>query len=87
MTPILFLKENHPPMNKPFSIAVLGQGNVGSKVIRSLQDDKDHLEERAGRPLELAAIHRRDPDAAGDFFRQNSHLYKSIEEITSGQLK
>lgn len=66
---------------KPFFVAVLGQGKVGSVVIQSLQTDKIHLEERAGRPIELAAIHRRDPEAAGDFFRQNHQLYRSIEEI------
>lgn len=68
-------------MNKPFSVAVLGQGNVGSEVIRSLQEDNAHLEERAGRPVQLAAIHRRDPERAGEFFQKNRTLYRSIDEI------
>lgn len=76
-----YVAQNVPPMNKPFSVAVLGQGNVGSEVIRSLQEDSAHLEERAGRPVQLEAIHRRDPERAGEFFRQNHTLYRSIDEI------
>ena len=66
---------------KPFSVAVLGQGNVGTEVIHSLQNDTTHLEERAGRPLRLAAIHRRVPENAGDFFQQNQELYRSLENV------
>ncbi|MEK7137626.1 MAG: homoserine dehydrogenase, partial [Patescibacteria group bacterium] len=66
---------------KPFFVAVLGQGNVGSEVIRSLQNDEVHLEERAGKPLKLAAIHRRVPENGGDVFQKNPQLYRSLEEI------
>ncbi len=64
-----------------FSVAVLGQGTVGSEVIDTLHQDHDALNDKAGKSVELKAIHRRVPQNASDFYKQNPDLYRSMDEI------
>ena len=72
-------------MKQTFSVAVLGQGTVGSEVIEILHKQNPHLEDVEGKPIELKDIHRKYPQNAGDFYTQNPHLYKSIDEIIADE--
>ncbi len=47
-------------MREPLRIAVAGLGTVGLEVVRLLQDERDMLADRAGRPLEVVAVSARD---------------------------
>ncbi|MBY6350532.1 homoserine dehydrogenase [Rhodococcus corynebacterioides] len=48
------------PVDKPLGVAVLGMGNVGSEVVRILQDHAADLAARVGAPLVLRGIAVRD---------------------------
>lgn len=45
---------------KPLRIAVLGLGNVGSGVLKLLQDNKTELDQRGGRSIEVISVSARD---------------------------
>ena len=47
-------------MSAPFRIALAGLGTVGAGVIRLLDANRDLIEARAGRPLEVVAVCARD---------------------------
>ncbi len=47
-------------MTAPLRIGLAGLGTVGSSLIRLLQQKKQNLEERCGRPLRITAINARD---------------------------
>jgi len=67
----------------PFRIGILGQGTVGSEVIDQLNSSGVSLQQRAGKPIVLEAIHRRHPERAGEFYRSNPHYFRSIDDIVS----
>ncbi|EOM74922.1 homoserine dehydrogenase [Rhodococcus rhodnii] len=46
--------------DQPVGVAVLGYGNVGSEVVRILQEQVDDLQQRVGAPLALRGIAVRD---------------------------
>ncbi|AMY18209.1 Homoserine dehydrogenase [Rhodococcus sp. PBTS 1] len=48
------------PVDKPLGVAVLGMGNVGSEVVRILQDHAADLAARVGAPLVLRGVAVRD---------------------------
>ncbi len=48
------------PVDKPLGVAVLGMGNVGSEVVRILQDHAGDLAARVGAPLVLRGVAVRD---------------------------
>ena len=70
-------------MAESFSVAILGQGTVGSEVVNALHQDHPDLDDKAGKPIKLVAIHRRVPRSAGDFYQQNPCLYRNIADIVS----
>ena len=41
---------------KPIGVAVLGLGNVGTEVVRIIEDSADDLAARIGAPLELRGV-------------------------------
>ena len=45
-----------PRDEKPVGVAVLGLGNVGSEVVRIIEDSADDLAARIGAPLVLRGI-------------------------------
>lgn len=47
-------------MSKPFRVAVAGLGTVGAGVVKILEDNKDVITKRAGRPVEVVGIMARD---------------------------
>jgi homoserine dehydrogenase len=49
------------PEEGPVSIGLLGAGNVGAAVARTLLERRDLYQGRLGRPLELKAVYTRDP--------------------------
>jgi homoserine dehydrogenase len=59
---------------KPIRVALLGCGNVGSQVVRLLDEQADDLAARVGAPIELAGIAVRRPDRHRDVPR---HLLTS----------
>jgi homoserine dehydrogenase len=59
---------------KPIRVALLGCGNVGSQVVRLLDEQADDLTARVGAPIELAGIAVRRPDRHRDVPR---HLLTS----------
>lgn len=65
---VLIIAHHRPPMPRedcPLRVGVIGAGTVGGKVIEALQSPQrlNQLSHRAGRPLELAGIARRNRDA------------------------
>ncbi|TQC45494.1 homoserine dehydrogenase [Rhodococcus sp. WS4] len=48
--------------HRAIGVAVLGLGNVGSEVVRILQEHSEDLEARVGAPLELRGVAVRRPD-------------------------
>lgn len=47
-------------MVKPFRIAIAGLGTVGAGVVKLLQDNRDILRNRTGRPVDIIAVSARD---------------------------
>src|SRR5688572_18017415 len=46
-------------MSEPFRIGIAGLGTVGGGVVKILQKSGDMIAERAGRPIEIAAVSAR----------------------------
>jgi homoserine dehydrogenase len=66
---------------KPIGVAVLGLGNVGSEVVRIIQEDAKDLTARIGAPLELRGIGVR--RVADDRGVPVDLLTENIEELVS----
>jgi homoserine dehydrogenase len=49
---------------KPIRVGLLGLGTVGAGVFNVLARNGEEIRRRAGRAIEIAAVHRRDLDAA-----------------------
>lgn len=54
-------------MANPFRIGIAGLGTVGGGVVAALQNNKDLIASRAGRPIEIAAISARERSKKRDF--------------------
>ena len=70
-----------PHDEKPVGVAVLGLGNVGSEVVRIIQDSADDLAARVGAPLVLRGIGVR--RVAADRGVPVELLTDNIEELVS----
>lgn len=51
----------------PITIGLLGAGNVGSQVARTLVEDRVLISERVGAPVKLAGVAVRDPETPRDW--------------------
>lgn len=49
------------------TIGLLGAGNVGSLVARTLVEERDLISSRVGAPVRLAGVAVRDPEAPRDW--------------------
>ncbi len=61
-------RENHFGSDHPIGVAVLGMGNVGTEVVRIIQEQSQDLRQRVGAPLALrgVAVRRIDVDRGID---------------------
>jgi homoserine dehydrogenase len=53
-------------MSKPLRIAIAGLGTVGAGVVKILQTHANEITRRAGRAIEIVAVHARDPKKKRD---------------------
>jgi homoserine dehydrogenase len=49
---------------RPIRVGLLGLGTVGAGVFKVLERNREEIQRRAGRAIEIAAVHRRDLEAA-----------------------
>ncbi|MGH3553849.1 MAG: homoserine dehydrogenase, partial [Mycobacterium sp.] len=66
---------------KPVGVAVLGLGNVGSQVVRIIEDSADDLAARIGAPLALRGVGVR--RVAADRGVPIDLLTDNVEELVS----
>ena len=67
--------------NRPIGLAVLGLGNVGSEVVRIIEESAPDLAARIGAPLELRGVAVR--RVAADRGVPIGMLTENVEELVS----
>src|SRR5688572_28917644 len=56
ISPSAVVQERPPKLSDPIRIGLLGFGTVGSGAYRMLQDNRDAITQKIGRPIEVAKI-------------------------------
>lgn len=69
------------PATSPIGVAVLGLGNVGSEVVRIIEQTAPDLAARIGAPLELRGVAVR--NVSGDRGVPREMLTENVEELVS----